>query len=298
MKHLIDITKLDNDTINKISTRANEFEKGIRKSNHQNSHIVNMFFENSTRTRLSFEMAENKLNINKYDFNANISSLNKGEDLYDTINNLSAIGMDTFVIRHSDNNLVEELSKKTYFNDVSFINAGSGTSAHPTQALLDFYTLKKQFINLSDKKITIVGDIAHSRVAKSNIALLKKFGMTIRCLAPENLMGEKIEGVQYYTNLTEAFEEADVVMALRIQKERLENENQINIDDYIRDFQITKENLPYAAFLMHPGPVNKNIEIKEDVLETKNARTILNQAKNGVYVRMAILDMILAAKGL
>jgi aspartate carbamoyltransferase catalytic subunit len=236
------------------------------------------------------------LNINKYGFCADTSSLNKGEDLFDTINNLSAIGIDAVVMRHTSDNLINQLSEKTYFNDVSFVNAGSGKTAHPTQALLDFYTIKKHFLNLSDKTITIVGDIAHSRVAKSNIELLKKFGMSIRCLAPENLMGTKIDGVKYYTDLKEAFENTDVIMALRIQKERLEEK--IDIESYIKNYQITKDNLPYATFLMHPGPINKDIEIESDVLTTQNARTILNQAKNGVFVRMAILDMILASKGL
>lgn len=296
MKHLINIETLTNDEINQIYNRANEFEKGIRKSNHGGAHVANMFFENSTRTKMSFEMAENKLNINKYDFCADTSSLNKGEDLFDTLNNLSAIGIDTVVMRHTNDELINLLALKNYYNELSFINAGSGKTAHPTQALLDFYTMKKHFLNLSGKTITIVGDIAHSRVAKSNIELLKRFDMVIRCLAPENMMGEKIDDVNYYTDLKEAFENVDVVMALRIQKERIEEK--IDFDYYIKNYQITKENLPYATFLMHPGPINKDIEIKSDVLLTQNARTILNQAKNGVYVRMAILDMILASKGL
>jgi len=296
MKHLINIEKLTVDEINQIYTRASEFEKGIRKANHANAHVFNMFFENSTRTKMSFEMAENKIHANKYDFCAQTSSIQKGEDLFDTINNLSAIGANVIVLRHTDNKIIEELSDKTYYQEVSFINAGSGTNSHPTQALLDFYTIKKQFLNLSEKTITIVGDIAHSRVARSNIALLKKFGMKIRCLAPENLTGEKIEGVEYFTNLKDAFEEADIVMALRIQKERIEEK--IDFESYIQNFQITKENLPYAAFLMHPGPINRDIEIHSDVLAMQNARTILNQAKNGVYVRMAVLDMILSAQGL
>lgn len=296
MKHLINIEALSTEEINQIYTRAMEFEKKIRKSNHQGAHVVNMFFENSTRTKMSFEMAENKLNMNKYDFCADTSSLNKGEDLFDTLNNLSAIGIDTVVMRHTSDELINLLAEKTYYNELSFINAGSGKTAHPTQALLDFYTMKRHFLDLSNKTITIVGDILHSRVAKSNIALLKKINLNIRCLAPENLMGEKIEGVSYYTDLKEAFENSDIIMALRIQKERLEEK--IDIEEYIKNYQITKENLPYAAFLMHPGPINKDIEIKSDVLLTQNARTILNQAKNGVYVRMAILDMILAAKGL
>ncbi len=295
MKHLLDIESLSVDEINQIYNRAQEFEKGIRKSNHQNAHVVNMFFENSTRTRLSFEMAENKLNARKYDFLPEISSLSKGEDLYDTINNLSAIGVAAVVLRHKDNNLIKELASKHYFQEISFINAGSGTSSHPTQALLDFYTMKRHFLDLGDKTITIVGDVAHSRVARSNIALLKKFGTKIRCLTCGLFEGEKIEGVTYYSNLEEAFEGADIIMALRIQKERIEEK--YNLQDYISKFQITKENLPYAALLMHPGPINRDIEIRSDVLETQNARTILKQAQNGVYIRMAILDMIFASWG-
>lgn len=295
MKHLINVNDLSVDEINQIYNRASEFEKGIRKSNHTNGHVATMFFENSTRTKMSFEMAINKLNANKYDFCAETSSLNKGEDLYDTINNLSAIGINAVVMRHSDNNLIKELASKKYYQDVAFINAGSGTNSHPTQALLDFYTLKKHFLNLSGKTITIVGDIAHSRVAHSNINLLKKFDMNIRILAPENFMGEKIEGVEYHTDLQKAFFEVDVVMALRIQKERIQEH--IDFDEYIRNYQITKENLPYAAVLMHPGPVNKGIEVSSEVLETQNARTILAQAKNGVYVRMAILDILLSMQG-
>ncbi len=294
MKNLLDIKSLTTDEINQIIKRASEFEKGIRKSNHTNSHVISMFFENSTRTKLSFEMAINKIHANKYDFCANTSSLQKGEDIYDTINNLCAIGMNIVILRHSDENLIFELSKKKYYQDISFINAGSGASAHPTQALLDFYTIKKQFLDLTDKTITFVGDIAHSRVAKSNIELLKKFHANLRCLTDDIFQGEKIEGVEYFNNIDEAFLNADIIMPLRIQKERIEEK--ININDYIKKFQITKENLPYAAFLMHPGPINRDIEVKNDVLETQNARTILNQAKNGVYVRMAILDMILTSQ--
>jgi len=296
MKHLIDVENLTVDEINQICAKASDFEKGIRKSNHSNAHVVNMFFENSTRTKFSFEVAQDKLNCNRHDFTAELSSLNKGESLYDTINNLSAIGANVIIFRHQDNELIKQAASQRYFQEISFVNAGSGTTAHPTQALLDYYTIKKRFLNLSEKTITIVGDIAHSRVAKSNIALLKKFNMDIRCLAPEELTGDKIGGVKYFTNLEEAFEGADIIMALRIQKERISEK--IDFENYIKNYQITKDNLPYSAFLMHPGPVNRNIEIKEDVLETQNAKTILEQAKNGVYVRMAILESILSSQGL
>lgn len=296
MKHLIDIKNLTTDDINQILARAGEFEKGIRKSNHINAHVATMFFENSTRTKMSFEMAINKLNARKYDFCAQTSSLNKGEDLYDTINNLSAIGINAVILRDSSDTLIKELSEKKYYEPISFINAGSGMSSHPTQALLDFYTMKKHFLDLANRVIVIVGDIAHSRVARSNIELLKRTGAKIRCLAPEYFVGEKIEGVEYYTDLKIAFEEADIIMALRIQKERIQEH--VNFEDYIKNYQITRENLPYAAFLMHPGPINRGIEIESEVLEMQNAKTILTQAKNGVFIRMAILDMLLSAQGL
>ena len=296
MKHLINIEQLTKEEIIQIYNRASEFEKGLRKSNHLNAHVVSMFFENSTRTKLSFEMALNKLNAKKYDFEAQHSSIQKGEDLYDTINNLAAIGMNAVILRHSDDTLINKLSTLNYYQDISFINAGSGKSAHPTQALLDFYTLKKFFVDLSGKTITFIGDIAHSRVVKSNIALLKQFDMNIQCLTDEALMGERIPDVKYTDDLKEAFQNTDIIMALRIQRERLEKE--IDIENYIKRFQITKDNLPYAAFLMHPGPINRDVEIQSEVLDIQNAKTILNQTKNGVYIRMAILDMILSNKGI
>ena len=296
MEHLINIEQLSTDEILQITQRAIDFEKGLRRANHPKGNIINMFFENSTRTRLSFEMASNNIGAKFYDFKCDTSSINKGENLFDTINNLSAIGMNVVVLRHSDNNLIKKLSEKKYFNDISLVNAGSGTNAHPTQALLDFYTLKRQFGNLREKTITIVGDVLHSRVAKSDINLFKQFDMKIRILAPDYFVGKKIEGVEYFDSLPKAFENADVIMALRIQKERIE-EN-IDVENYIQNYQITKENLPYSAILMHPGPVNWGVEINANVAEIQNAKTILNQAKNGVFVRMAVLDILLSNKGL
>lgn len=296
MNHLINIEQLSTEEILQISQRALDFEKGLRRANHPNGNIISMFFENSTRTRLSFEMAANRINAKFYDFRNDTSSINKGENLFDTINNLSAIGMNAVILRHSDNNLIKELSQKTYFNDISFVNAGSGTDAHPTQALLDFYTLKKHFGNLKGKIITIVGDITHSRVAKSDISLFKQFEMEIRILAPDYFTGEKIEGVEYFDKLSDAFDNTDIIMALRIQKERIE-EN-IDTENYIKDYQITKDNMPYSVFLMHPGPVNWGVELNQNVAEIQNAKTILNQAKNGVFVRMAVLDILLSNQGL
>ena len=295
MKHLIKIKDLSNDEINEIFLRAYEFETNRRKANHINAHVINMFEENSTRTKLSFEVAINKINAKKYDFSFETSSINKGETLYDTINNLSAIGINAVVFRNQDNTLIKRLSERKYYNDIAFINAGSGVSAHPTQALLDFYTLKRHFLNLENKTIVITGDIKHSRVAKSDIELFKRFNMNIRCLAPKEFYDKRIEGVEYFSDLSEAFKEADIVMALRIQKERIEEK--IDFDTYIKNYQININNLPYSALLMHPGPINKGIEVDEKVLNTQNAKLILNQAHNGVWVRMAVLDILLSGLG-
>lgn len=297
MDNLIDISSLTIDDINEIIKRAIDFEKGIRKSNHNSANVVTMFFENSTRTKMSFEMAIHKISANHFDFTIDTSSLSKGEDLFDTINNLSAIGYHAVILRHKDNELIKKLSSEKYYNEMAFINAGSGTYSHPTQALLDYYTMKKHFYDLKDKTITIVGDIAHSRVASSNIALFKKMGVkNIHCLAPVYLTGERIEGVVYHTNLQNALSNSDIVMALRIQKERIQES--VDIDDYIKNYQITRENLPHNVFLMHPGPVNWGIELSEDLKHNISSQTILTQAKNGVFVRMAVLDILLGKRGL
>lgn len=296
MKHLLNIEDLSLEEINQICVRAYEFERGVRQANHARANVITMFFENSTRTKLSFEMAINKIGANKFDFSSTTSSINKGEDVFDTINNLSAIGLNAVILRHSDNFLIEDLANKKYFQDISFINAGSGTAAHPTQALLDYYTMVKFLTDLRGKTVVIVGDIAHSRVAASNVALLKKAGVHIRLCAPKNLMPAPTGGVKYYLNLEEALDGADVVMALRIQKERIQG--RVHIQDYIKNYQITSENLPKNALLMHPGPINKGVEVSEEVLNTKNASAILNQAKNGVYIRMAVLDTVLSGAGL
>ena len=296
MKHLLNIESLSIEQIDKIISRTNDFENGLTCQNRSNAHILNMFFENSTRTKMSFEMAINKINAKRYDFCASNSSLNKGEDIFDTINNLTAIGMKIVILRHSQNDLIDELAKKEYFHDISFVNAGSGTQSHPTQALLDFYTMKQHFGDVKGKTIVLTGDIIHSRVAKSNIALLKKYGAKIRCLAPTYFMGDEIKGVEHFDKINEAFKGADIIMALRVQKERIK-EN-IDIDSYVRNYRITRQNLPDNVFLMHPGPINKDIEIQSDVLGMDCAKTILRQAQNGVYVRMAVLDILLKQWGL
>ncbi len=176
-----------------------------------------------------------------------------------------------------------------FYNPDHFINAGEGKSTHPTQALLDNFTMIEKIKTVKDKKIVIAGDIKHSRVAKSNIKLLSKFGAKIVTTAPEYFR-EEIEGAFFEPDFKKALSNADVVMCLRIQNERLENA--ISKEDFIKNYGVTFSNLPKNALLMHPGPVNRDVEIKSDVINSSRGQTILNQAENGVYVRMAVLDKI------
>ena len=172
-----------------------------------------------------------------------------------------------------------------------FLNEGEGAKAHPTQALLDFYTIRKYFDDLTGKKVVIVGDIKHSRVARSNVELLSRFGADIVLAAPKYFQDETIENVRFSENLSDELKDADITMGLRIQRERIE-EN-ISFDDYIKNFQINASNINKNTLLMHPGPVNRDVELSSELLDSDIGKTILEQARNGVYVRMAVLNMVL-----
>ncbi len=292
MKHLIDIKSLKNEEILEIVELAKYYENNVptgTQKKKQKGSVALLFFENSTRTRFSFEMASRKLGFDVFNFEAQKSSILKGEGFFDTLNNLNAIGCDIAVIRHSREGFIEELSKKDYAYGLSLINAGQGKSSHPTQALLDFYTLTKHLGSLEGKKIVIVGDIVHSRVAKSNIELLSRFGAQIVCCSPDYFEDWTLEHIKYEPNINLALKGADAVMGLRIQKERLENK--IPYDEYIADYQINEKNMPQKAILMHPGPVNRDVEISSTLLD-KKGNIIIEQPRNGVFVRMAVLDLI------
>ncbi len=300
LEHLIDIKSLSTEEILAIADRALELKNGAKPLSLKGKHAAMIFFENSTRTYFSFEMALNKLGASVYNFETSKSSLSKGEDFFDTVNNLSAIGFDACIIRTSKERLIkrtlgertkEKGKEREFFKKIALINAGEGTSAHPTQALLDFVTIKEKFKNLDGLNLVIVGDIRHSRVAKSNIELLNRFNISVKCVAPGYFKDENIKNVEWCENLNEALENADIVMALRIQKERIQGI--IEFEDYIKNYQITEENLPKNAILMHPGPVNRDIEVTSGLLDSKKGEIILEQAHNGVFTRMAILEMIL-----
>lgn len=292
-KNLVDIKSLNKDEILQITDLAAEFEKETAVSNCKDKHLALLFCENSTRTRFSFEMAANKLGIHIYDFDADKSSFSKGESLQDTIENLYAIGINGIVIRHSEANFVQRAMDEVNCQ-IIFINAGDGKHAHPTQALLDFYTMKKHLKFIEGRKIAIIGDIKHSRVARSNVALLKKFGAEVVLCAPDYFRAYDLDAI-YIDKLEDALEEADVAMFLRVQNERLEEK--ISVSKYVKNYGLTMERLQNHikshALIMHPGPVNRDVEISSDILDSDWGKTILEQAHNGVFVRMAVLELLL-----
>ena len=295
MHNLTNIKNLSKEEILKIIDLAEKFENKKAVSSCLDKHLALLFCENSTRTRFSFEMAANKLGIHIYNFDSNTSSFSKGESLKDTIENLYAIGINGIVIRHPESGIVDKTIKEVSC-PISFINAGDGNHAHPTQALLDFYTIKKHLNSVEGKKIAIIGDIKHSRVAHSNVELLKKFGATVYFCAPK-YFEDATQEVIFTKSIKEALEDADVAMFLRIQKERLED--RIPIFDYMRDYGLTMKKLNEFAkpdvLIMHPGPVNRDTEISSEVLDSPYGKIILEQARNGVFVRMAVLDILLGS---
>ncbi len=254
-----------------------------------------LFYEPSTRTRMSFENACKILSVDTMNFSKESSSLKKGETFLDTLLNIEKMGVDLFIIRHSSSGIMHFL--KTFIS-AKIINGGDGTNEHPTQALLDAFTIiekKKQIENL---KVVIVGDILHSRVARSNIKLLKKLGANVHLCAPPTLLPKEFEklDVKIHYNLKSAIESADVIYVLRLQLERQSSNFFPSIREYNELFGIKKEVLKYAKedfLIMHPGPMNRGVEIDSDVADSSNS-IILEQVENGVAIRMSILYYMLA----
>lgn len=258
--------------------------------------ICNLFFEPSTRTRLSFELAAKRLSADVINFSANTSALLKGESTLDTLKNIFAMKVDCFVIRHS-------LSGAPYFlanhTSASVINAGDGTHEHPTQGLLDIFTMRKYLGNLKNKKVLIIGDILHSRVARSNIFGLLKFGAEVYLAGPKPLVPDEFEhtGAKTVNKIDEIIGEVDVVMGLRVQKERGGASFLPSFEDYRRYYGITAERqklIKENAIIMHPGPVNWGVEMDYEVLKDKRC-VIHEQVTNGVAIRMAILFYLLGS---
>jgi aspartate carbamoyltransferase catalytic subunit len=255
--------------------------------------VVNLFFEPSTRTRVSFELAEKRLSADSVNFSSSGSSVSKGETLKDTARNIEAMSVDMLVIRHPAAGAPHYLASCV---DARVINAGDGAHEHPTQALLDMFTVRRKLGRLKDLRVAIIGDIAHSRVARSNIWGFRKLGATVAVCGPSTLMPAEVEktGVDVHHRVEEAIEGADVVMVLRIQLERQKEALFSSLREYAKVFGVSSSKLRHAkdgVVVMHPGPMNRGIEIAQDVADGPFS-VILQQVTNGVAVRMAVLYLL------
>lgn len=284
----MNIFKLDDlkiEEINEILESATNFKSGLKKINYNNEKIIaNLFFEPSTRTHYSFEVAEMKLGCKTIDFTAETSSMKKGETLYDTIKTFESIGVDALVIRHKKDEYYKELKNI----NIPIINGGDGTKDHPSQSLLDLMTIKEEFGEFKGLKVLIVGDIKYSRVAHSNIKVMERLGMKVFTAGPEIFKDDNLE----FVDLDSKIPEVDVVMLLRIQFERHQIEMGLGKEEYNEKYGITMKRIlkmKENAIIMHPAPFNRNLEISDDVVECNKSR-IFKQMENGVFVRMAMLE--------
>ena len=300
VNHLLGIKYLKKEDIQLIFKTADHFKEVINRPikkvpSLRDITIANLFFENSTRTKLSFELAEKRLSADVINFSASQSSVTKGETLIDTVNNILAMKVDLIVMRHPNPGAALFLSNNV---DACIINAGDGTHEHPSQALLDAYSLKEKLGELKGKKIAIVGDILHSRVALSNIYALKILGAELQVCGPKSLIPKHIEalGVNMSTDLMQTLKWCDAVNMLRIQNERMNLKYFPSTREYAQLYGLDAKKitmLKKEILLLHPGPINRGVEITSDVADSKNA-IILDQVENGVAIRMAIIYLLVA----
>ena len=291
MQHLIRTDDFTVDEIEEILTDAKKFSDGRFDRILKDKIVITLFFENSTRTKSSFEIAVKRLGAEIVHLDVTKSSTKKGETLVDTAMNLDAMGPHAIIVRHQNAGVPKILSNHT---KASIINAGDGAHAHPTQALLDLYTLREHFKDLSGKKIAIVGDIKNSRVANSNIELLTRFGMEVILVAPPQFLPKTSLKTTHF--LPEIIDEVDAIMSLRTQTERHSSQTYGSLKDYASDFCITSELVGNRdIILLHPGPVHRNIDISDALLDDERCK-VLEQVTNGVNIRMAILKKLIANK--
>ena len=298
VNHLLGIKYLTQKDIQLIFETADHFKEVINRPikkvpSLRDITIANLFFENSTRTKLSFELAEKRLSADVINFSASQSSVKKGETLIDTVNNILSMKVDMVVMRHPNPGSCMFLSNHV---DASIINAGDGAHEHPTQALLDSYSIRERLGSVEGKKVVIVGDILHSRVALSNIFALQLQGAEVMVCGPKTLIPKYIDklGVKVETDLRKALNWCDVANMLRVQNERMEVSYFPSTREYSQQFGVTKElldSLDKEITIMHPGPINRGVEITSDVADSDQA-IILNQVENGVAVRMAVIYLL------
>ena len=298
VSHLLGIKYLTDADIELIFETSSHFKQVINRPikkvpSLRDVTIANLFFENSTRTKLSFELAQKRLSADVINFSASNSSVKKGESLIDTVNNILSMKVDMVVMRHPNPGAAMFLSKHV---NSSIINAGDGAHEHPTQALLDCFSIREKLGEVRGKKMVIIGDILHSRVALSNIFALKKLGADVMVCGPLTLIPKHIEslGIRVETNLEKALQWSDVANVLRVQFERMKASYFPSNREYAMQYGITKkvlEKVDKDLLIMHPGPINRGVEISSDVADSDNA-IILDQVQNGVAVRMAILYLL------
>ena len=298
VNHLLGIKGLTQADVDLIFKTAENFKEVINRQikkvpSLKDYTIANIFFENSTRTKLSFELAQKRLSADTISFSAAQSSVSKGETLIDTVNNILAMKVDMVVMRHPNPGAHHFLSKHV---KCAIVNAGDGAHEHPTQALLDAFSMREKLGDLAGKKIVIVGDILHSRVALSNIFLLQLLGAEVKVCGPNSLMPKYIEslGVKVENNLIKALEWCDVANMLRVQNERMETNYFPSTREYVKQYGLTKdilEQLQKEIIIMHPGPINRGVEITSDVADSSQS-IILDQVENGVAIRMAVIYLL------
>lgn len=303
MRHLLSISDLGADGIDEVLRLTDSFveisERRIPKvPTLRGKTVVSLFYEDSTRTRLSFESAAKRLSADTMNFSVSTSSVKKGESLRDTVLTIEAMGVDAIVVRHGSSGVPWQVAD---WVDASVVNAGDGWHEHPTQALLDCYTIREKLGSLQDRRIAIVGDIKHSRVARSDVLAFTALGAQVTLVAPPTLLPPSLEGwpVEVSHDLDSVLPKLDVVYLLRMQKERMTEALLPSLREYTATYGLTRDRarlLGDGALVMHPGPMNRGVEIAAEVADQTNA-VITRQVANGVAVRMAVLFLLLAAEG-
>ena len=298
VNHLLGIKYLNINDLNIIFETADHFKSVINRPikkvpSLRDITIANLFFENSTRTKLSFEIAEKRLSADVINFSASQSSVKKGETLIDTVNNILSMKVDMIVMRHPNAGAADFLQQHV---NATIINAGDGSHEHPTQALLDSYSIREKLGSVNGKKVVIIGDILHSRVALSNIYALKLLGAKVMVCGPQSLIPKYISelGVLVENDLIKALNWCDVANMLRVQNERMEISYFPSVREYSQQYGLTKpilDSLNKEIIIMHPGPINRGVEITSEIADSKNA-IILDQVENGVAIRMAIIYLL------
>lgn len=292
---MIKLSRVSTDSIEKILKEAQAFSEGKISKIEGDVFAANLFFENSTRTKTSFEVAEKKLGLKVIDFEADKSSIAKGETLLDTIKTLEAIGVEVAAIRHSETRYYDALKD----TKLSIVNAGDGTGHHPSQAILDALTIIQEFGKIEGLKIGIVGDVKHSRVANSDAGLFRRLGAKVYFSGPEFWFDEGMLVNGTYMQFDDLVKEVDVLILLRIQHERHEKSFNFKSEDYLKKFGLTKEReakMKPTSIIMHPAPINRGVEIDSELVECERSR-IFKQMQNGVFARMAILKYDLENRG-